>query len=163
MSATVTATASDRSDFRTVMVGGTQIGVLTAVAVVAFLIVSRQVPAGMLQRALEALVVLAAGTAVSFLPALLTQARHVEGRAAAVPGIPLDLGRHRRREYMVVPADLVDARHVPRLDRRHRQRAAGGPRRDLAPTRRDAGAGRRGRSGGRGAGRPARPRARPSG
>src|SRR2546430_14882142 len=46
MSATVTATASDRSDFRTVMVGGTQIGVLTAVAVVAFLIVSRQVPAG---------------------------------------------------------------------------------------------------------------------
>src|SRR5438270_1382229 len=82
MSATVTATASDRSDFRTVMVGGTQIGVLTAVAVVAFLIVSRQVPAGMLQRALEALVVLAAGTAVSFLPALLTQARHVEG----IPG-----------------------------------------------------------------------------
>src|SRR2546429_8526198 len=46
MSATVTATASDRSDFRTVMVGGTQIGVLTAVAVVAFLIVSRQAPAG---------------------------------------------------------------------------------------------------------------------
>src|SRR5437867_2245276 len=83
MSATVTATASDRSDFRTVMVGGTQIGVLTAVAVVAFLIVSRQVPAGMLQRALEALVVLAAGTAVSFLPALLTQARHVEGIAGA--------------------------------------------------------------------------------
>jgi len=83
MSATVTATASDRSDFRTVMVGGTQIGVLTAVAVVAFLIVSRQVPAGMLQRALEALVVLAAGTAVCFLPALLTQARHVEGIAGA--------------------------------------------------------------------------------
>src|SRR5438105_14915301 len=83
MSATVTATASDRSDFRTVMVGGTQIGVLTAVAVVAFLIVSRQVPAGMLQRALEALVVLAAGTAVRFLPPLLTQARHVEGMAGA--------------------------------------------------------------------------------
>src|SRR5438552_19105606 len=83
MSATVTATASDRSDFRTVMVGGTRVGVVAAVAVVAFLIVARQVPAGMLQRALEALVVLAAGTAVSFLPALLTQARHVEGIAGA--------------------------------------------------------------------------------
>src|SRR2546430_4196423 len=83
MSATVTATASARADFRTVMVGGPQIGVLTAVAVVAFLIVSRQVRGGMLQRALEALVVLAGGTAVSFLPALLTQARHVEGIAGA--------------------------------------------------------------------------------
>ena len=83
MSATVTATASDRSDFRTVMVGGTQIGVLTAAAVVAFLMVSRQVAAGMPQRVLEALLVLATGTAVSFLPARLTQARHVEGIAGA--------------------------------------------------------------------------------
>ena len=83
MSATVTATASDRSDFRTVMVGGTQIGVLTAAAVVVFLIVSRQVAAGMSQRALEALIVLATGTAVSFLPSRLTQARHVEGIAGA--------------------------------------------------------------------------------
>src|SRR6266516_2155189 len=77
MSATATATASDRSDFRTVMVGGTQIGVLTAAAVVAFLMVSRQVAAGMPQRVLEALIVLATGTAVSFLPARLTEARLV--------------------------------------------------------------------------------------
>jgi len=83
MPATATATTSDRSDFRTVMVGGTQIGVLTAAAVVVFLIVSRQVAAGMSQRALEALIVLATGTAVSFLPARLTQARHVEGIAGA--------------------------------------------------------------------------------
>src|SRR3989442_339752 len=83
MPATATATAPDRSDFRTVMVGGTQIGVLTAVAVVAYLFVSRQVAAGVSQRALEALVVLAAGCAVSFLPARLTQARHVEGIAGA--------------------------------------------------------------------------------
>ncbi len=83
MSATATATASDRSDFRTVMVGGTQIGVLTAAAVVAFLMVSRQVAAGMPQRVLEALIVLATGTAVSFLPARLTEARHVEGIAGA--------------------------------------------------------------------------------
>jgi len=83
MSATATATASDRSDFRTVMVGGAQIGVLTAAAVVAFLMVSRQVAAGMPQRVLEALIVLATGTAVSFLPARLTEARHVEGIAGA--------------------------------------------------------------------------------
>ena len=83
MPATATATTSDRSDFRTVMVGGTQIGVLTAAAVVVFLIVSRQVAAGMSQRALEALIVLATGTAVSFLPSRLTQARHVEGIAGA--------------------------------------------------------------------------------
>src|SRR5438093_11902163 len=83
MSATATATASDRSDFRTVMVGGTQIGVLTAAAVVALLMVSRQVAAGMPQRVLEALIVLATGTAVSFLPARLTEARYVEGIAGA--------------------------------------------------------------------------------
>src|SRR5205809_766166 len=83
MSATATATASDRSDFRTVMVGGTQVGVLTAVAGVVFLFVSRQVTAVVPQRVLEALVVLATGLAVSFLPARLTQARHVEGIAGA--------------------------------------------------------------------------------
>jgi hypothetical protein len=65
------------------MVGGTQIGLLTAAAVVAFLIVSRQVTAVLPQRVLEALIVLATGTAVSFLPARLTQARHVEGIAGA--------------------------------------------------------------------------------
>ena len=83
MSATATAAASDRSDFRTVMVGGTQIGVLTAAAVVAFLMLSRQVTAVVPQRVLEALLVLATGAAVSFLPARLTQARHVEGIAGA--------------------------------------------------------------------------------
>src|SRR5438552_2079275 len=58
MSATATATASDRSDFRTVMVGGTQVGVLTAVAVVVFLFVSRQVTAVVPQRVLVGAVAL---------------------------------------------------------------------------------------------------------
>src|SRR3989442_15407966 len=83
MSTTATPATSDRSDFRTVMVGGTQIGVLTAVAVVAFLAVSRQVPAVVPQSLLETLIVLAAGIAVSFLPGRLTEARHVEGIAGA--------------------------------------------------------------------------------
>src|SRR5216117_1089787 len=76
MPATATATTSDRSDFRTVMVGGTQIGVLTAAAVVGFLMVSRQVAAGMPQRVLEALIVLATGSAVGFPPVRLTTPRH---------------------------------------------------------------------------------------
>ena len=83
MSTTATPATSDRSDFRTVMVGGTQIGVLTAVAVVAFLAVSRQVPAVVPQSLLETLIVLAAGIAVSFLPGRFTEARHVEGIAGA--------------------------------------------------------------------------------
>src|SRR2546425_8794281 len=83
MSATAAPAASDRSDFRTVMLGGTQIGVITAAAVVAFLIVSREAPGVLLQRILETLVVLAAGVVASFLPGRLTVARHVEGIAGA--------------------------------------------------------------------------------
>src|SRR5213082_123867 len=83
MSATATPATADRSDFRTVMVGGTQIGVLTAAAVVAFLAVSQHVPALVPQSLLEALIVLTAGIAVSLLPGRLTEARHVEGIAGA--------------------------------------------------------------------------------
>src|SRR5213594_3419696 len=83
MSATATPATADRSDFRTVMVGGTQIGVLTAAAVVAFLAVSQHVPALVPQSLLEALIVLTAGIAVSLLPGRLTEARHVEGIACA--------------------------------------------------------------------------------
>src|SRR6266516_2723160 len=63
MSATALPAESDRSDFRTVMLGGTKLGLVTAVAVVAFLAVSRQVTAHVPQRALETLIVLAAGAA----------------------------------------------------------------------------------------------------
>src|SRR2546422_1937556 len=70
MSATAAPVASDRSDFRTVTVGGAKLGVATAVAVVAFLAASRLVPiTGGLRGGVEALIVLAAGVAVAFLPA----------------------------------------------------------------------------------------------
>ena len=84
MSATAAPVASDRSDFRTVTVGGAKIGVATAVAVVAFLAASRLVPvvAG-LRGGVESLVVLAAGMAVAFLPATWTAARSTEGIAGA--------------------------------------------------------------------------------
>src|SRR3989442_8062309 len=83
MSATATPATSDRSDFRTVMVGGTEIGLLTAAGVVAFLVVSRQVTAVLPQQLLEALIVLATGVAVSFLPRRVAAARPGEGLAGA--------------------------------------------------------------------------------
>jgi hypothetical protein len=83
MSATAAPAQSDRSDFRTVTVGGAKLGVITAFAVVVFLAASRVVPSGVLRSGVEALIVLAAGVAVSFLPAQWTAARQVEGIAGA--------------------------------------------------------------------------------
>src|SRR5256885_3801020 len=83
MSATATPATSDRSDFRTVMVGGTEIGLITAAGVVAFLVVSRQVTAVLPQQLLEALIVLATGVAVSFLPRRMTAGRPRGGPAGA--------------------------------------------------------------------------------
>jgi len=84
MSATVAPAASDRSDFRTVTVGGAKIGVATAIAVVAFLAAVRLVPlAGGLRGGVLVLLVLAAGLAAAFLPAEWTAARSTEGIAGA--------------------------------------------------------------------------------
>src|SRR5207245_11059993 len=94
MSATAAPVASDRSDFRTVTVGGAKLGVATAVAVVAFLAASRLVPitAG-LRGGVEALIVIAAGRAVDFLPAQCTAARSADGVAgAAAVGLVAPLG-----------------------------------------------------------------------
>src|SRR2546426_11421085 len=86
MSPTATPATSDRSDFRTVMVGGTEIGLITAAGVVAFLVVSRQVTAVLPQHLLEALIVLATGVAGGFLPRPGTPARPGEGPAGAAAG-----------------------------------------------------------------------------
>src|SRR3989454_5883141 len=84
MSATAAPAGTDRSDFRTVTVGGAKMGVITALAVVLFLAASRLVPAtGGLRSGVEALIVLAAGVAASFLPAEWSAARQVEGIAGA--------------------------------------------------------------------------------
>ena len=84
MSATVAPAASDRSDFRTVTVGGAKIGIATAIAVVAFLAAVRLVPiAGGLRGGVLVLIVLAAGLAAAFLPAEWTAARSTEGIAGA--------------------------------------------------------------------------------
>lgn len=84
MSATPSSTPADRSDVRTVTLGGAQLGGLTALAVVAFLAASRLLAdrAGF-AGGVETLIVLAAGVAVSFLPAQWAGARDVEGIAGA--------------------------------------------------------------------------------
>jgi hypothetical protein len=76
--------AFDRSDFRTVTLGGAGLGLTTGVAVVAFLAASRSVPeAAGARGVVEALIVLAAGVLAAFLPAAWTAARGADGIAGA--------------------------------------------------------------------------------
>ncbi|HYL21234.1 MAG TPA: hypothetical protein VEU74_05710 [Gemmatimonadales bacterium] len=84
MSAPAAPLPSDRSDFRTVTLGGAGMGLVTGVAVVFFLAASQRVPdAGGVRDAVEALIVLAAGVMVAFLPASWTVPRSPEGIAGA--------------------------------------------------------------------------------
>jgi hypothetical protein len=84
MSTPAAPAGTDRSDFRTVTVGGAALGVITAVAVVLFLATSRLVPhTGGLRGGVEALIVLVAGVAASFLPAQWSRTRQIEGIAGA--------------------------------------------------------------------------------
>jgi hypothetical protein len=83
MSATVAPATADRSDFRTVLTSGTKVGLVTAAAVVLYLLVAKHVPAGSVRGGLETLLVLAAGTAAAFLPGRWSAARSVEGIAGA--------------------------------------------------------------------------------
>src|SRR6266566_436560 len=84
MSAVVEPSATDRSDLRTVLTGGTRIGLGIAAAVVVYLLSAKDVPAGGgLRAGVETLLVLAAGTAAAFLPGTWCVARNVEGIAGA--------------------------------------------------------------------------------
>lgn len=83
MSVSTETVLTDRSDFRTVVVGGTKIGGLTAAAVILYLLAWRFAPVGLTRQVLEALVVLAGATAAGFLPAQWTVARRTEGIAGA--------------------------------------------------------------------------------
>jgi len=75
--------AADRSDFTHILVSGTIVGTATAVAVILFLLVSRNLPAGMLTSLLLMLIVLAGGVAAAFLPAFYASSRGVQGIASA--------------------------------------------------------------------------------
>src|SRR5438045_6653883 len=78
--------AQGRSDFRTVTTGGALVGLVTGVAVVLFVAVSRTLAGGAAREGVEALLVVAAAVVVASLPARWTAARSTDGiaRAAAV-------------------------------------------------------------------------------
>ena len=84
MSATLAPTAMDRTDVRNILIGGTKLGLVTAVVVVLYLWVSKHVPVGgSLRGSVQALIVLATGIVVTFLPGRWCNARSVEGVAGA--------------------------------------------------------------------------------
>jgi hypothetical protein len=78
-----TAATTDRSDFRHVVASGAKVGVVTAVAVVVYLLVSRYLPAGLLREIVQMAVVLGFAVPTAFLPAYFVQARQTEGVAGA--------------------------------------------------------------------------------
>src|SRR5947208_9481672 len=78
-----TGTTIDRSEFRHVLLSGTWTGVVTALAVIVFLVISRVVPSGIVQALLETVIVLVAGVAAAFLPAYWATARTTQGIASA--------------------------------------------------------------------------------
>ena len=83
MTTSAAPAATDRSDFRTVMIAGAKTGALIALAVVVFLVVSRVLGPGPARAAGQTLVVLAAATAAAFLPAFWAAPRTTEGVAGS--------------------------------------------------------------------------------
>lgn len=75
--------ATDRSDFRHILWSGTKVGLITGVSVIIYLALTRLLPAGVAQTALEVLVVLVAGVLVSMLPGHWVGSRGTEGVAGA--------------------------------------------------------------------------------
>jgi hypothetical protein len=78
-----TATTVDRSEFRHILFSGTIVGLVTSAAVIAFLVVSRLLPAGIVVSLLGTLIVLAAGVSAAFLPAFFATSRTTQGIASA--------------------------------------------------------------------------------
>ena len=83
MTTSAAPAATDRSDFRTVMIAGAKIGALIGLAVVGFLVVTRALGPGAARAAAQTLVVLAAAAAAAFLPAFWAAPRTTEGVAGS--------------------------------------------------------------------------------
>src|SRR2546421_10490502 len=83
MSATAAPAPLDRSDFRTVTVGGALVGLVTGVAVVLVVAASRTLAGDAVRGGVQALVVLAAGGGGALFPAPGTAARGPGGVAGA--------------------------------------------------------------------------------
>jgi hypothetical protein len=74
---------TDRSDFKHVLASGTKVGIVTGVAVIVSLLVTRLLPAGLARDLVFSAVVLGAGVLVSLLPAHWAVSRSTEGVAGA--------------------------------------------------------------------------------
>jgi hypothetical protein len=62
---------------------GTIVGAVTAAAVVIYLVISRLLPAGIVEALLQTIIVIAAAVAATFLPAFFATSRTVQGVASA--------------------------------------------------------------------------------
>jgi len=78
-----TSAATDRSEFRHILLSGTIVGVVTAVAVILYLVISRLLPPGIITSVLQTILVLAGGVAAAFLPGFFAGSRTVQGVASA--------------------------------------------------------------------------------
>jgi len=83
MTTSAAPAATDRSDFRTVMIAGAKTGALIGFAVVVFLVVTRALGPGAARAAAQTLVVLAAAAAAAFLPPFWAAPRTTEGVAGS--------------------------------------------------------------------------------
>ena len=81
MSAPAAPVSAERYDFRSVMAGGTKLGLIIGFAVVLFLAVSRFLPEGVVREVAQTIVVLAGGTFAAFLPGLLVSPQTGDGIA----------------------------------------------------------------------------------
>ena len=79
----MTSATMDRSEFRHVLLSGTIVGVVTAAAVILYLLVARLLSPGMVTSLLETVLVLAGGVAAAFLPGFFAGSRTTQGIASA--------------------------------------------------------------------------------
>src|SRR2546422_3843092 len=79
----MTSGLMDRSEFRQVSLSGTIVGVITAAAVIVYLLVARLLSPGIVTSLLETLLVLAGGVAAAFLPGFFASSRTTQGVASA--------------------------------------------------------------------------------
>src|SRR2546428_12577075 len=79
----MTSATIDRSEFRHVLLSGTIVGVITAAAVIVYLLVARLLSPGIVTSLLETLLVLAGGVAAAFLPGFFASSRTTQGVASA--------------------------------------------------------------------------------
>src|SRR5437867_6608 len=73
----------ERSEFRRVLLSGTSVGVVTAAAVILYLVVARLLSPGIVTSLLETVLVLAGGVAAAFLPVSFASSRATQGIASA--------------------------------------------------------------------------------